>query len=151
MLVAPHFLVGVAIATYVPEAGPAVLVTLASHFVLDSIPHRDTIGGFHVSKINIIMESFDALVALGIFFLLVPVRSWLYVFTIGATGMLPDVIEIVGLFFPRWYTLPIIKGFHLWHTQEIQPERRGMNWFWGLLPQFLAIGVAVYFLTMKPL
>lgn len=151
MLVAPHFLIGTAIATYVPEAGPAVLAALTSHFVLDGIPHQDTIGGFHLNKANIIMECFDSLIALGIFFWLVPQESWIYVFAIGAAGMLPDVIEFIGLFSQKWINFYPIKKFHNWHGNMIQRQWQGMSWLWGLLPQVIAIGVAIYFLITKPL
>lgn len=142
MLVAPHFLVGTAIAVYMPEAGPAALAALTSHFVLDSIPHRDTIGGFHLNKANIIMEIFDAIVTFGIFFWLVPKHLWPYAFLISGVAIFPDIVAIPGLFWPKWYALPIIKPFHNWHTQVIQ-YRDNLNWFWGLLPQVIVILVAI--------
>ncbi|MBU1092727.1 hypothetical protein KJ836_03620 [Patescibacteria group bacterium] len=144
MLVAPHFLVGTAIAMSTLELGPAVLAAITSHFVLDSIPHRDTIGGFHLNKSNIIMEFFDAIVTFGIFFILVPPHLWLYAFAVSLVAILPDLIEIVGLVWPKWYTLPIIKPFHQWHTDTLQHDDEGMNWFWGLLPQVVIILAVIW-------
>jgi len=152
MLVAPHFLVGTAIAVYAPEAWPvAGLAALTSHFVLDSIPHRDTIGGFHINPANIIMELFDAIVTFGIFFALVPKYLWLYGLLISGIAIFPDLLAIPGLFWPGWYQLPIIKPFHHWHTEILQYDRGDINWFWGLLPQIIIIGAVVYLIITKPL
>ena len=54
MLRTPHFLAGATIGYFVPIAGPAVLIALVSHFVLDAVPHTDTIGGYHINKANIL-------------------------------------------------------------------------------------------------
>lgn len=152
MLIAPHFLVGTAIAVYVPEALPAAgLAALTSHFVLDAIPHRDTIGGFHINKANIIMEIFDGAFTLGIFFLLVPKQYWLYALATSGIAILPDILAVPSLFWSQWRQLPIIKPFHQWHTKIIQYDRRDINWFWGLLPQIITVAVAIYFIITKPL
>jgi len=153
MLIAPHFLVGTAIATHTDpnEFWLAALAALTSHFILDSIPHRDTIGGFHINTANVIMEMFDVGFTFAVFFLLVPKSLWLYGLAISGVAILPDIIAIPGLFWPQWYQLPIIKPLHWWHTKIIQPPNEKMSWFWGLLPQILTVGTAIYFLTMKPL
>ena len=151
MLIAPHFLVGTAIAMSTPEAWPAGLAALTSHFVLDAIPHRDTIGGFHINKANVIMELFDVAFTLAVFFLLVPPSRWLYGLAISGVAILPDLLAVPGLFWPRWHKVPVLREFHHWHTQKLQYDRRDLNWFWGLLPQVLVTAVAIYFIITRPL
>jgi len=151
MLVAPHFLVGTAIAVYVPEAGPAALAALTSHFVLDAIPHQDTIGENQLTYANLVMELFDATITVIIFWLVVPAWLRVYALVIGGVAILPDLLALPSLIWSQWYQLPVIKQLHRWHTKVIQGDNERMNWFWGLLPQILAVGMAVYFLTMKPL
>jgi len=151
MLIAPHFLVGTAIAVYAPELGPAALAALGSHFVMDHIPHRDMIGGFHLSAPNFLLRiGVDAIITLVLFFSLVPVDRWVYAFSLSIVAILPDLIEMIGLFWPAWYRLPVMKQFHHWHTQVLQYNNQGLNWFWGLLPQIVMIAAAIYFIT-KPL
>jgi len=152
MLIAPHFLVGAAIAVYAPEALPAAgLAALTSHFVLDSIPHRDMIGEIHITPSNVIMELFDAVVAAVLFIRFIPESLRTYALLIGGVAILPDLLALPSLFFPRWYQLPVVKQLHNWHTKTLQANNQKMNWFWGLLLQVLVAIAAVYLIVTKPL
>lgn len=150
MLVAPHFLTGVAIAsaTQSPELASATFATVSSHFVLDAIPHRDTIGGFHLNKANILMEVVDTTIALSVFFWLVPRENWAYAFIIGGVAILPDLFALPGLFWKGWYQLWFIKPLHTWHTKILQHDRQDINWFWGLLPQVLIIVAVILIIKL---
>ena len=151
MLIAPHFLVGAAIAVYAPEALPAAgLAALTSHFVLDAIPHRDTIGETQITPSNVTMELLDAVAAAILFIWFIPESLRTYALLIGGVAILPDLLALPSLFWPRWYQLPIIKQLHNWHTKTLQDNNQRINWFWGLLPQIVTIAIAVYFIT-KPL
>ena len=151
MLVAPHFLVGAAVAAHTHEFWPTALAVLTCHFVMDHIPHRDSIGGFHLSAPNFILRlGIDATITLALFFSFVPIDRWVYIFSLSVISILPDLIEAIGLFWPAWYQQPIMKQFHYWHTEILQSNSRGLGWLWGLFPQIILIVVAIYFIT-KPL
>ncbi|MFA5967619.1 MAG: hypothetical protein WC805_03905 [Patescibacteria group bacterium] len=152
MLVAPHFLVGTAIAVYAPEAWPlAGLAALTSHFVLDSIPHRDTIGKTQLTLPNIAMQLFNVMIVAIIFWLIIPASLRIYTLVIGGVAIMPDLLALPFLFWPQLYKVPIIEQLHEWHTETLQNRNEAVNWFWGLLPQVLAVAVAVYFIITKPL
>ncbi|MFA5270269.1 MAG: hypothetical protein WC400_01500 [Patescibacteria group bacterium] len=146
MLITPHFLTGVVIASQVPELAPAALAAVGSHFVLDAVPHRDTIGGHHLNLANVALILIDGVVALGLWWWLVPAPLRWYAFIIGAFANLPDVFEVPGLFWPRWNQFPLIKQFHNWHTAILQYSHEPKGWVIGLFPQLIVIGAMVYFL-----
>jgi len=143
MLRTPHFLAGAVIASKVSVFWPAALMALVIHFVLDAIPHKDTIGGMHINTKNIILNIIDVIFALGLFFILIKKDLWSYAFIIGAISVLPDIVELPGLIWLKWFKLPIIKQFHYWHTEVLQYSRKEINWFWGLLPQVIVVAVLV--------
>lgn len=149
MLVTPHFLVGTAIAMSTPELGPAALGALASHFVLDSIPHRDTIGKTQLTVANIIMELFDVAITAIIFWLIVPAPLRTYVLVIGGVAILPDLLALPSLIWPQLYQIPVIRQLHLWHTKNLQDRNESINWFWGLLPQVLIIIAVILMVKLK--
>jgi len=152
MLVAPHFLVGTAIAVYAPEAWPvAGLAALTSHFVLDSIPHRDTIGETQLTLANIVMELFDLAITTIIFWLVIPASVRVYALAIGGAAIAPDLFALPFLFWPQLYRVPIINQLHKWHTETLQNRNESLNWFWGLLSQIIVVAIAVYFIITKPL
>ena len=136
---------------YAPEAAPAALAAIASHFVLDSIPHRDTIGETQITLANVVMELFDVAITAIIFWLIIPASSRSYALAIGGVAILPDLLALPSLVWPRWYQLPVIRQLHNWHTKIIQDNNQRINWFWGLLPQVLVIVGAIYFIITKPL
>ena len=144
MLITPHFLTGVAIAKGVPEIAPAVLAAVGSHFVLDAVLHKDTIGGHHLNPANVWLVIGDGLVALGLWWWLVPVELRWYALTIGLAANLPDVVEIPGIFWPHWRQLLLIRSFHHWHTAALQYAREPRGWLAGLLPQVLLVAVLIW-------
>jgi hypothetical protein len=146
MLITPHFLVGLAIAKGIPEAAPAAMAAVGSHFVLDAIPHRDTIGGHHLNLANLILTLIDGVVALSLWWWLMPQPLRWYAFVIGAFANLPDVLEVPGVFWPRWNQLSVIRQFHNWHTAILQYAREPKGWMVGLFPQLIVVGAAVYLL-----
>ena len=120
MLRTPHFLTGAVIASKIPSFWPAVIAALVLHFVLDAIPHKDTIGGHHINVLNILLNIGDVAVALILFFVLIDPTIYAYAFLIGIISILPDIIEIPGLLWPKWFKLPIVKQFHHWHTEVLK-------------------------------
>jgi len=146
MLVTPHFLTGVVIASQIPEAGPAALAAVTSHYVLDAIPHRDSFDHQYLTWRNVLLILVDGIISLGLFYWLIPKEHWVYYFGIGALAMLPDVISIIGAFWPKWWELPGLKQLHYWHTEVLQYVWVEQGWAVGLLPQLIVVGVAVYWL-----
>ena len=98
MLVTPHFLAGAVVATVMPQFWPAAISVLVLHYIMDAIPHTDTIGGTHLNAPNVILRSADVVVALGLFFVLVKPALWFYGFVIASIGMLPDILEVPACF-----------------------------------------------------
>ena len=146
MLITPHFLVGVAIAKGIPEVTPAVITAVTSHFILDAVPHRDTIGGHHLNIANVLLVLGDGLLALGLWWWLVPEPMRWYTLALGLTANAPDFIEIPGLFWPKWNRLPAMKQFHHWHTAVLQYTREPKTWVVGLLPQVVLVAFLISFL-----
>ena len=155
MLATPHFLVGAAIATKVPEVWPAALAALLLHFILDAIPHKDYLGKPRLTPANIWLTIGDAVLALVLFFVLVKPSVWMYAFGIGIVAVLPDVVELPGHFWPKWWEVSGIKQLHYWHGKILQRGRELLfkkesppDWFWGILPQVLVVAAAIYFILV---
>lgn len=146
MLIAPHFLTGVAISQGVPEPAPAALAAVTSHFILDAIPHRDTVGGHHLNLGNLILVIGDGALSLALWWWLVPEATRWYALAIGLLACLPDVFEIPGLFWKQWNTLPVQKQFHHWHGPVLQFAREPKGWVLGLLPQVVLISILLFLL-----
>jgi len=146
MLITPHFLAGLAIAKGIPEAIPAGITAVSSHFVLDYIPHRDTLGGHHLNIANVIVVLVDGALALCLWWWLVPEPVRWYGLAIGLLANGPDFLEIPGVFWPKYNQLPLMKQFHNWHTTVLQYSREPKSWIVGLLPQVILIGLLIYFL-----
>lgn len=147
MLTTPHFLAGAVIASKIPSFWPAAVAAVVLHLVLDALPHKDTIGSGHLYPANVIFRLADNFLALLLFFILVAPHRWVYAFVIATIGMIPDIIELPSILWPRWQQLSIIKQFSYWHRQVLQYTRSDMGWIWGLLPQIIIVAVAIYFLV----
>ena len=156
MLHTPHFLVGVAIATQIPDPIPATIAAVASHFVLDAIPHADYLGKPKITSANVaIMVADGGLAITALVFLVSPEMLW-YAFFIGVMANLPDLIEFPGFIWKRWRTLPIIKQFSNWHGTTLQYKRElpfannsWQHWFWGLLPQVILVATLIYLIIQS--
>lgn len=151
MMHTPHFLVGVAIATHVPDPIAATVAAVASHFVLDAIPHSDYVGKPELTWQNLLLVFGDGVVAIGLFFLFVTPDLWGYAFFVAIMANLPDLIWIPKYFWPKWQTLPGIRQFGDWHGKQLQYDRElpflkssWRYWFWGSLPQVVLVIVMLW-------
>ncbi|MEA1909957.1 MAG: hypothetical protein U9M89_02970 [Patescibacteria group bacterium] len=148
MLMTPHFLTGMAIATVVPEVWPASVMAVMSHLILDAIPHKDSIGEIKLNKPNITIRSIDVFIMVLFFWYLTKDRGdWLYLLLIGFVAVLPDWLAFPYLIWPKLYDYPVIKDLHQWHSKVIQHKNRYVNWFWGLLPQIIVVGAMIWFIV----
>jgi len=150
MIVTPHFLVGVAIASQMPEAGPAVMAAVTSHFILDFIPHTDLLFAKKYLKwANIEPKLFDIALGIILFVLFVLPMHRGYYFLIGLMAMLPDILEIPEIFWPKLYRVPLIKEFHRWHVKILQSRNERVSLFWALLPQILVVIAMIYIIGFR--
>ena len=143
MLISPHFLVGTAIANHIPEFWPAALAAVTSHFVLDAIPHRDTIGKFSPSRANLTILVADLTITGIILWWLTGGQNWVYLLIIGFIATLPDAPSVIALFWPKFLALPVVHAIHYWHTKTIHYKDNQVTWFWGILSQLVVIILAI--------
>lgn len=146
MLITPHFLTGVVIASQVPDIAPAAVLAVASHYVLDAIPHKDSFDHTYLDWRNLAITGVDGILSLILFYLLVVPTHWPYYFCVGAITMLPDIISLPGAFWKKWWQLPVVKQLHHWHTEILQYSWGETGWALGLLPQFVITAAVIYLL-----
>lgn len=150
MIVTPHLLTGVAIASVMPQAGPAVMIAVTSHFILDAIPHTDLLFTKKYLKwANIEPKLFDIIFGVILFLLLVPSINRRYYLLIGLVALLPDFLEIPEMFWPKLYHVPLIKKFHHWHVDNLQSRNKQLSLFWALLPQIVVAVTAIYIIKFR--
>lgn len=150
MIITPHFLVGVAIASQVPETGPAVMAAITSHFILDSIPHTDLLFAKKYLKwVNILPKLLDVALLLVLFLILIAPAHRGYYFLIGLAALLPDILKIPEIFWPKLYQAPLMKEFHHWHVDILQSRNKQVSLFWALLPQVLVAIAAIYIIKFR--
>lgn len=136
MLETPHVAVGVALASKIPNPWIALPFALASHFILDKIPHwnphtyTETAKNGHPSKQTVAIAVFDALVALtfGSYFAYLAMPNTSHALTILAASffsVLPDVSK-----YPYFLIKNLRKGLYKkWVDYE-----RALQEDAGLLP-----------------
>ena len=145
MLLTPHTLAGVVIATKVTNPYLALPLAFLSHFALDIVPHWDFLTG--VEKVTpVILKriagEFLVALAVGLFFAFraLPDKNLFLRICAGAfLANLPDGLEMPKSIFGK--SNPIsnaINGFqHFFHFRAKFP--------WGLFPQ---VAIVVFFLLL---
>lgn len=148
MLETPHVLVGVAIATKIPNPVISIPLALASHFILEKIPHwnphlyTETEKYGQPTSKSTLITAIDSSIALTtgslIAFSHLPnLALTLTIFFSAFAAVLPDVIEAPYLYLN--YRKPWLKKYILWQ-KSIQAEAKP---FWGLITQVLIIIAAL--------
>lgn len=144
MLETPHALVGAAIAVKLGNPILSIPLALASHFILEKVPHWNPhlytemkIFGKPAQKSTVI-AAVDSLIALTgsslIAFSQLPNLSLTLTVLLSAfAAVIPDVIEAPYLYLG--YKKPWLKKYILWQ-RGIQADAKP---FWGLLTQVLTI------------
>ncbi len=150
MLELPHTLVGITIATVIPNPLISLPLSLASHFITDYIPHwnphintelKSTGKISTTSKLIILSDSTLALM-LGTLIAakaLPDVKHFVVLMLAGFMAVLPDVAEIpyyfLGLKQISWMNRLISwQRAHQWNVKPI----------WGTLFQVVVVGVCLY-------
>ena len=151
MLLTPHTVAAIAIASLVKQPELALLLAFASHFVLDYIPHWDppllvkclnAKVPIRAGKEVFLFIFCDFLIALtfGLFFIWRVMPNTVLAGTIFGAAFLanvPDGLALPLLFGKRWGWVRRWRRFHrIYHTTPLPL-------FWGLLPQAVVIAIGL--------
>ncbi len=152
MLELPHTLVGITIATVIPNPLISLPLSLASHFITDYIPHWNphinselkTTGKISTTSKLIILSDSTLALMLGTLIatrVLPDINRFVILMLAGFMAVLPDVVEIPYYFLDikqiTWINRLITwQRAHQWNVKPI----------WGTLFQFAVVGVCLYLL-----
>jgi hypothetical protein len=140
MLTTPHAAAGIAIGAVIANPLVVAPIAVASHFLLDSVPHwQETLAPYIPTKKTYIRVPIDIALAVGITLLAVhwQPQHAAAIWTGAIFANLPDLDSIVVLL-PRLKN-GIIQKYWGWHCR-IQRETSS---FWGLLPQALVVAASL--------
>lgn len=151
MLETPHVALGAVIARAIPNPFISVPLSFASHFILDMVPHWNPHLNTEIKKFGKLKNStlyiitLDLVLALAftLFFTskaLTDQNMAINILLCSFASILPDVVE--GPYFLFGYKN---KYLDIWmkFQKRIQVDA---NLFWGLLTQFLLLGVSIFYL-----
>ncbi len=135
-----HILAGAVIAKYFPNIFLIIILGLISHFLIDAIPHRDSIMDrdsfkknykVKITKKLIAFKSIDILISLLIIiYLQIHFKSLLMLFAIFVS-LLPDIAKIGYL--TKLKNNSFFKKYMLFHS-KIQKD---VSWRLGILIQLI--------------
>jgi hypothetical protein len=140
MLTTPHAAAGVAIGAIIGNPVLVIPVALASHFVLDSIPHwQETLAPYTPNKKTYVRVPLDIVLALGITVLAAHWQPQLAaaIWTGAVFANVPDLDTIVVVM-PKLRKGLVAKYWN-WHC-KIQRETGSL---WGILPQLFVIALSL--------
>ena len=149
MLLIPHTVVAVAIATVFKEPKFVLPLALLSHFIIDSIPHWDFLSGELQKKeftgvrgknLLFILVDFFVALNLGLFFVwraLPDVTLAATILFAAALANLPDAVLIPRAFFgKKWDWLFAYNRLHSRFQARLFS-------FWGILTQVVVIAIGL--------
>jgi hypothetical protein len=141
MLVSPHVTTGVALGAIIGNPIVVVPVAIASHFVLDSVPHwQETLAPYTPTWKTWVRIPIDFVIAAAIMLLairLLPQRAPAIVLG-GLFAASPD-LDVLLILFPEWKKGLLQKHWD-WHC-AIQRETASL---WGLVPQLTVIALGIF-------
>lgn len=149
-----HGSVGLLLAQFTPNPVVAFVVGIASHYVLDAIPHGDTgikdwLHGGHAKRRILTVESLDLGITAIVILSLVsshPTQWWLKLVAGAIGGILPDLLWGVRFVLDsRGITLPIVTRFlhwhDRWHSWGHAQHRYDIPFAAGIVLQLVALSV----------
>lgn len=155
MLNTPHLLTGAAIGVLTGNPIIAFFGAIASHFVLDIVPHFDP-GTFHfgdeqpikVDERDLAIGFIDLALA---FFLLIWLAGVAPIIALAPAlgmfgGILPDIIGLSPLAFPKLYNKPGLNQYFKLTGKYHYTVKPKMIWL-GILTQVIVIGGALWILV----
>jgi hypothetical protein len=140
MLVSPHLATGAALGTLVGHPILVIPFAIASHFILDSIPHwQETLPPYKPTRKTWIRIPIDVVIGLLVILLAVQAHPQhamaIWVGAAFASG--PD-IDVLLILYPR-FKRGVIEKYWDWHC-AIQRETSSL---WGVWPQLGVIATAL--------
>lgn len=146
MLITPHTAAGLAIGSVVGNPLLVVPAAIASHFVLDAIPHwQETLAPYVPTKKTYVRIAVDLTLAIGITVLAshwqpqAVTNIWL-----GAIFANVSDLDSIVVLVPK-IKRGVITQYWDWHC-KIQKETASL---WGLLPQLLVLGLGLMIVRLK--
>lgn len=151
MLETPHTLVGAALATKIPNPFISLPLALASHFILDKLPHwnphlyTEKKENGKISKKSFAIVVLDSSVALvsGILIALTQSKSIMHFFIIIAAcflSVLPDIVESPYFFLNK---KSVLMEKWVIFQKSIQ---NNSNFLWGITTQIITAGAAIWWI-----
>lgn len=158
MLITPHILAGTALGLAVGNPVAGFALGLASHFILDAVPHVDPgtwhyyepfsthgldVRDFTTGLLDVAAATFGFLVLSGH----APIAAAAPI--AGAIGgALPDSLVLVGLFFKE---LPKKKGIKWYYdlVEKYHYTAKPSQWVLGVATQFAVILGSVWFILVR--
>ena len=161
MLITPHAITGAVIGAEISNPYLVVLLALASHFILDALPHYD-VGVAHYGekkKISFnwkdwLLLIFDGILAVILIWIAYNGSHTDWNILIGAAaGIAPDIIDdflrvrfINGkLSFDFEKKIPLISQMHAFH-EKIHFKLKPKYWYWGVATQVFIVVGGIYLL-----
>lgn len=149
MILIPHLLIGAVIATKIHPFALAAALALASHYVLDAVPHWDySTLAVRQKRWKQSLPVFSKIAldfSLGMILIFLLAKNLLLAFTGVFFAVLPDGITIFVILFPR---NKLLQKHHFLHDRICHWFRgRKIPLFWKILSQVLTMITALYFLV----
>ncbi|MCA9388869.1 hypothetical protein KC644_03880 [Candidatus Berkelbacteria bacterium] len=155
MYITPHVLAGTAVGLAVGDPVLGFLGGMASHYILDAVPHTDS-GTWHFYEsftshrvdtrdfaagiIDLSLAIFGFVWLAGSAPLVAPAPIW------GALGgAAPDLLVLSSLFFPKTANWPILKTYY-YYSEKFHYTAPPKLWFLGIVTQLLVVGGALWYL-----
>lgn len=159
MLLTPHVLVGAAVGVAVGNPILGFVGGVASHFVLDAIPHTDP-GTWHfedafpfkIDERDLTVAFADMALVIGSVLYLAGTAPLIAAGPIAGMlgGLLPDVVGLSPLFFPRLASVPGLRNYFAFNERlQSKSTAKPNEWIRGTLTQLAACGLAVWFLLNR--
>jgi hypothetical protein len=144
-----HILAGAVIARYFPSLWPIIILSILFHFILDIIPHKDNLMQDKLTKNNYYVIIPRKLVVFELAEIWVTILLMIYIIikfpsTLVAVGiffsLLPDAVKIFYLTDLKHNKY--FKKYIIFHS-EIQTD---IGWFWGLATQIITAIILIILL-----
>ncbi len=151
MLETPHTLVGAALATKIPNPVISLPLALASHFILDKLPHwnphlcTEKKENGKISKKSFAIVFFDSSIALASGTAIAATQSknfihFLVIMTACFLSVLPDVIE-----FPYFFLNKKSALMEKWISFQ-KSIQNNADLPWGIITQIIVVGASLWWI-----
>lgn len=139
MLITPHAVAGASIAVLFPNPVVSLPLAVASHFVLDVIPHWQEVitSDYKLTKATFFRVPVDLLLTVGLVWKIAQMHSdqFYLIWLSAAVGNAPDLDVILTNIKPKILQINLFRRYYGWHCR-IQKETKS---FVGVLTQLVII------------